>query len=158
MFSQDFRNVLLGLSIDGFNPFGNMSNSYSMWPVILYPYNYPPWKCMNMEFSMMSLLILGPISPRKDIDLYLQPLVDELKELWEIGVETYDASKGENFQMRATLLWTINDFPAYGMMSGWSTKGYMACLTCNKDICSLGLRSKICYMGYRHFLPSNHSW
>ena len=80
------------------------------------------------------------------------------KELWEIGVETYDASKGENFQMRAALLWTINDFPAYGMMSGWSTKGYMACPTCNKDICSHGLWSKICYMGHRRFLPSNHSW
>ena len=158
LFSQESRNVRLGLATDGFNPFGNMSNSYSMWPVILDPYNFPPWKCMKKEFSIMSLLIPGPISPGKDIDVYLQPLVDELKELWEIGVETYDASKGENFQMRAALLWTINDFPAYGMMSGWSTKGYMACPTRNKDICSLGLRSKICYMGHRRFLPSNHSW
>ena len=113
---------------------------------------------MKKEFSMMSLLIPEPISSGKDIDVYLQPLVDELKELWEIGVKTYDASKGENFQMQAALLWIINDFPAYGMMSGWSTKGYMACPTCNKDICSLGLRSKICYMGHRRFLPSSHSW
>ena len=59
--------------------------------------------------------------------------------------------------MRAALLWTINDFLAYGMMSGWSTIGNMACPTYNKDICSLGLRSKICYMGHRRFLPSNHS-
>ena len=113
---------------------------------------------MKKEFSMMSLLIPGPISPGKDIDVYMQPLVDELKELREIGVETYDASKGENFQMRAALLWTINDFPAFGMMSSWSTKGYMACPTCNKDKCSIGLRSKICHMGHRRFLPSNHSW
>ena len=103
LFSQESRNVRLGLATDGFNPFGNMSNSYSMWPVILYPYNFPPWKCMKKEFSIMSLLITGPISPGKDIDVYLQPLVDELKELWEIGVETSDASKGENFQMRAAL-------------------------------------------------------
>ena len=34
----------------------------------------------------------------------------------------------------------------------------MACPTCNKDICSLGLRSKICYMRHCRFLPSNHSW
>ena len=112
---------------------------------------------MKKEISMMSLLIPRPISPGKDIDVYLHPLVDELKELWEIGVETYDASKGENFQMRATLLWTLNDFPAFFMMFRWSTKGYMAFPTCNKDICSLGLRSKICYMGHRRFLPSNHS-
>ena len=35
LFSQDSRNVRLGLATYGFNPFGNMSNSYSMWPVIL---------------------------------------------------------------------------------------------------------------------------
>ena len=58
--------------------------------------------------------------------------------------------------MQAALLWTINDFPAYGMMSGWSTKGYMACPTCNKDICSLGLRSMCCLIVY--FLYSYYSY
>jgi len=24
-------------------------------------------------------------------------------------------------------MWTINDFPAYGMLSGWSTHGKLAC-------------------------------
>ena len=46
-FAAEPRNVRLGLATDGFNPFGNMSNSYSMWPVILVPYNLPPWKCMK---------------------------------------------------------------------------------------------------------------
>ena len=41
-FSQDPRNVRLGLATDGFNPFGTMSISYSMWPVVLVPYNMPP--------------------------------------------------------------------------------------------------------------------
>ncbi|KAL4278899.1 hypothetical protein GQ457_03G021490 [Hibiscus cannabinus] len=41
-FALDPRNVRLGLASDGFNPFGNMSTSYSMWPVILLPYNLPP--------------------------------------------------------------------------------------------------------------------
>ena len=40
---------------------------------------------------MLSLLILGPDQPGNEIDIYLKPLVDELKELWEEGVETYDA-------------------------------------------------------------------
>ncbi|XP_028076527.1 uncharacterized protein LOC114278638 [Camellia sinensis] len=31
-FFDDSRNVRLGLATDGFNPFGNMSTSYSMWP------------------------------------------------------------------------------------------------------------------------------
>ena len=41
-FSSEPRNVRLGLASDGFNPFGNMSNAYSMWLVIFVPYNLPP--------------------------------------------------------------------------------------------------------------------
>ncbi|XP_020243472.1 uncharacterized protein LOC109821720 [Asparagus officinalis] len=123
-FAKEIRNVRLGLASDGFNPFGNMSNAYSMWPVILMPYNLPPWLCMKESFFMMSLLILGPHAPGNDIDVFLRPLVDELKELWDNGVVTYDASKKQIFRMHAAILWTINDFPAYGNLSGWSTKGY----------------------------------
>ena len=53
---------------------------------------------------MLSLLIPGLHQPRNEIDIYLKPLVDELKELWEEGVETYDAYGKEHFQLRATLL------------------------------------------------------
>ena len=95
---------------------------------------------------MMSLLIPGRNSPRKDIDVYLRPLIDELKDLWEIGVRTFDSYKKEYFQMHASLLWTINDFPAYGDLSGWSTKGYLACPVCNDDAPSRKLRNKIRYM------------
>ena len=47
---------------------------------------------MKQTFFMLSLLIPGPTAPRNDIDIYLQPLIDELNDLWEVGVETYDAS------------------------------------------------------------------
>ncbi|GJY85197.1 transposase, Ptta/En/Spm [Tanacetum coccineum] len=49
------------------------------------------------------------------------PLIKELKTLWNDGVETYDAYRKNNFNMKATLLWTVSDFPAYAMLSGWST-------------------------------------
>ena len=51
-FARETRNVRLGLAADGFNPFGNMSLSYSMWPIILTTYNTPPWLCMK-ESSFM---------------------------------------------------------------------------------------------------------
>ena len=41
-FSLERCNVRLELATDGFNLFGNMNNNYSMWPVILIPYNLPP--------------------------------------------------------------------------------------------------------------------
>ncbi|XP_058776589.1 uncharacterized protein LOC131650901 [Vicia villosa] len=102
----------------------------------------------------------GPTSPGNDIDVYLQPLIDDLKELWDVGIETYDASSSSNFQLHAALLWTINDFPAYGMLSGWSTKGSLACPCCNKETisCHLKYSFKQCYMGHRRFLPTNHPW
>ena len=97
-FALEPRNVRLGLAIDRFNPFGNMNKNYSMWPVILIPYNLPPLLVMKEPYFMLSLLILGPHQPGNEIDIYLKPLVDELKELWEKGVETYDASNKSIFR------------------------------------------------------------
>ncbi|XXG72577.1 hypothetical protein AAC387_Pa07g1644 [Persea americana] len=92
MFGLEPRNVRLGLVSDGFNPFNTMSTAHSTWLIILIPYNLPPWMCMKQSFFMLSVLILGPKSLGSDTDVYLQPLIEELKELWIDGVETYDAS------------------------------------------------------------------
>ncbi|KAA0063910.1 uncharacterized protein E5676_scaffold1827G00430 [Cucumis melo var. makuwa] len=69
-FASDPRNVRLVLASDGFNPFDQMSH-----------YNLPQWKCMKETNFFMSLLIPGPKSPGREIDVYLQPLIEELKEL-----------------------------------------------------------------------------
>ncbi|GJU64370.1 hypothetical protein Tco_1246205 [Tanacetum coccineum] len=82
-FAKEPRNVRLGLAADGFNPFGNLSQAYSMWPVILTTYNLPPWLCMKESSFMLTLLIPGPKSPGKDIDVYLRPLIEDLKVLWD---------------------------------------------------------------------------
>jgi len=96
--------------------------------------------------------------PGKDINVFLRPLIDELKDLWNVGIETYDAASNTRFQMRATLLWTINDFPAYGNLSGWSTHGKKACPVCLEDTTSESITSKICFMGARRNLSLRHSW
>ena len=70
----------------------------------------------------MSLLIPGPKSLDREIDVYLQPLIEELKNLWTFGVRTYDCLTDQYFQLYAGLLWTINDFLAYGDLSGRSAK------------------------------------
>nr|GEW49263.1 hypothetical protein [Tanacetum cinerariifolium] len=64
----------------------------------------------------------------------LRSLIDDLKDLWaKPGVETIDVATGLKFNMRAMVLWTINDFPAQSSLSGWSGQGYKACPTCNED-------------------------
>jgi hypothetical protein len=159
-FASDSRNVRLGLASDGFNPFSNMSTSYSMWPVVLAPYNLPPWMCMKAPNLILALLILGPMAPGNEIDVYLRPLIDDLHELWDEGISTYDTLTKETFKLHAVLLWTINDFPAYENLFGWSTKGRLACPVCNKNTTFKRLKygNKTCYMGHRRWLPRGHIW
>ncbi|KAL8125097.1 hypothetical protein AgCh_012679 [Apium graveolens] len=84
---SEYRNMRLGVAIDGFNPSHTMNSMHSTWPI---------------------------------------PLIEELKELWKTGVEMYDAATNQVFTLRASVLWTIRDFPDYAMLSGWSTKGKLA--------------------------------
>nr|GEZ33431.1 hypothetical protein [Tanacetum cinerariifolium] len=158
-FAVEPRNVRLGLAADGFNPFGNLSQSYSMWPVILTTYNLPPWLCMKESYFMLALLIPGPKSPGKDIDVYLRLLIDDLKVLWaKPGVETIDVATGLKFNIRAMVLWTINDFPARSSLSRWSGQGYKACPTCNEDTPSVRVLGKTAYVGHKRFLKKPHKW
>lgn len=46
-FAEDPRNVKLGLASNGFNPYEQASNGYSIWPVVLVVYNLPPWACIS---------------------------------------------------------------------------------------------------------------
>ena len=82
---------------------------------------------MKDLYMILSLLILGRKAPRKKIDVYLRPLVDDLKELWNKGIKMYDTSMQHSFKLYATLLWTINDFLAYTNLTRWSTKGKLVC-------------------------------
>jgi Transposase family tnp2 len=86
---------------------------------------------MKDSYLFLSSLIPGPIGPGQKIDVYLQPLIEELKELWEEGMVTYDASLDEIFTLRVALLWTISDFPGYGYLSGYCVQGEFGCPNCN---------------------------
>ncbi|KAI5334200.1 hypothetical protein L3X38_024333 [Prunus dulcis] len=62
------------------------------------------------------------------------------------------------FTLRAAVMWTVNDFPAYAMVSGWSTKGYMACPVCKENITYGWHAGKVCYLGNQRWLPWDHEW
>ena len=69
---------------------------------------------MKRKFLMISLLISGPRQPENDIDVYLAPIIVDLKIMIEERIEAFDAYRQELFTLRAILLWIINDFLAYG--------------------------------------------
>ena len=105
---------------------------------------------------MLTLLILGLNSPGKDMNVFLRPVVDDLKDLWEQGVQTRNAIDNRVFNMRAALMWIVNDFPARSGLSGWRGQGYKACPTCNKKTPSIRVIGKEAYIGHRRFLPRSH--
>lgn len=160
-FAKQKRNVYLGLCTDGFSPFGMSGRQYSLWPVIVTPYNLPPDMCMQREFLFLSILVPGPKHPKRSLDVFMQPLIHELKELWCNGARTYDCSTKKNFKMRAVLMWTISDFPAYGMLSGWTTHGRLSCPYCMNRTEAFQLKHgrKTCWFDcHRRFLPINHPY
>nr|GEZ25229.1 hypothetical protein [Tanacetum cinerariifolium] len=71
------------------------NQAYNMWPVILTTYNLPPWLCMKGSSFMLMLLIHGPKSLGKDIDVYLRPLIEELKQICSATLMEDDMFKAQ---------------------------------------------------------------
>ena len=118
-FNSEPQNIRLGLAMDGVNPFGLRSSSWSTWPVVLVNYNIPPWLAIKKGHLLLSLVVPGKHKV-KNMDVYLAPLIVELLELWN-GIQIFDASK--RFGHRITtiqgiLMWTMHDWPGYGECSG----------------------------------------
>ncbi len=70
----------------------------------------------------------------------------------------WDEDKQEQFNLRALLFVTINDWPALSNLSGQSNKGYNACTHCMDETESTYLKHcrKVVYMGHCRFLVANH--
>ncbi|XP_019240729.1 PREDICTED: uncharacterized protein LOC109220717 [Nicotiana attenuata] len=134
-FASEPRNIRLGLCTDGFTPL----------------------------LSLLHHIHVGqcPRNTKTLIDVYLQPLIDELQLLWHQGIETYDISTKQNFRLHAALMWTINNFPAYGMLFGWSTAGNLSCPCCMEDTKAFTLKhggKNTWFDCHSRFLPMNHEF
>ena len=131
-FARDPRSVRLGLSTDGFEPYSTNSSPYSCWPVFIMPYNLPPNKCLKQGFIFLALVIPGPKHPKKKINMFLRPLIEELKELWQ-GIDAYDSHLKCRFNLHAAYLWSIHDYLAYGIFAGWCVHSRLSCPICMDD-------------------------
>ncbi|XP_074323373.1 uncharacterized protein LOC141660298 [Apium graveolens] len=126
-------------------------------------YRWPAFgsEARNIRLALSAdVLISGPHEPGNDVDVYLQPLIDDLKKLWEGVPNVYDAYTKSYFTLKGILIWTINDFPAYGNLSGCVNKGYLCCPICGDDIIAkyLSHSRKMCYQGHRRYQPINHPY
>ncbi|XP_076929363.1 uncharacterized protein LOC143593694 [Bidens hawaiensis] len=152
---QDPRSLRLGIAANGVDV--NRGNRHhSVWPVLAVIYNLPPWLCMKRNLIMLSILISG--TPGNDIDVFLAPLIEYLQQLFNMGVETYDAYARERFTLHAVVLWTIKDYPSLGTLCGCPYSGFFGCVVCGKETNCVRLKrsNKQSYGGYIRYLPYDH--
>jgi len=92
-FARNPCNIRLGLAFDGVNPYVDLSTNHFTWLVLLLNYNMPPWLTTKKFFVMLILLILAnDFVKNENINVYLQPLVEELEKLWK-GVKACDVTR-----------------------------------------------------------------
>ena len=98
--------------MDGVNPYSLQNTNYSIWPIVVINNNIPPRFFMKNENIMLALIFLGRRKV-KNMDVYLQPLVDELKELWE-EIHVYDVSRpittARSFTLYGIFYYTTHDY------------------------------------------------
>jgi hypothetical protein len=86
------------------------------------PYNLVPNKCLKQGFIFLVLVILGRKLLKKQMNIFLYLLMEELKELWQ-GVDPYDCHIKCRLNLRSAYLWSIRDYLAYGKFSSWCVHG-----------------------------------
>ena len=160
-FAAVHTNLRLGLVGDGITPYRNNAIKHSTWVLLITVYNLPPWLLTKKFFLSLVLLIPGPKSPTaENIDVFLAPIIRDLQKLW-VGVPAINMAMPEGnrrFTLRAMLIWTVNDYPAYGLLSGQQVSGYKGCPLCGPQTCAEHAPhlSKMIFLGSRRYLDMDH--
>jgi hypothetical protein len=89
-FGSESRNVRFALSTDGMNPFGENGTVHNTRLVILTMYNLPTWFCHKRMYLILSILIQVLKQVGIDIDVFLEPLMEDMAKLWNEGVRMWD--------------------------------------------------------------------
>ena len=106
--------------MDGVNPYSLQNTNYYIWHVVVINNNIPPWFSMKNKHLMLALIIPSRTKV-KNMDVYLESPVDELKELWD-GINVYDISRPiaveRSFTLYGICAYMTHDYPGLGVRSG----------------------------------------
>ena len=121
--------LAVSLNVDWFQPYSRVTDSIGV--IYLSILNLPRQVRYKQENILLVGIIPGPKEPKQNINSYLSPLVDELKEFW-IGVSTkiFDEI---NVTVRIALICVACDIPAVRKTCGFV--GHRAILGCSKCLC-----------------------
>ena len=116
------------------------------------PYNYiaiqnlPQSERYTSENALLIGVIPGPHEPKKTVNTYLKPLVNEVFELWKGNIML--SSSGVPVLVRAALICTSCDIPASRNVSGFvGHSAYHACSRCLKPFPIEKFGGKVDYSG-----------
>ena len=112
-FKGDPRGISLSLCTDSTNPFSKEKVSYSMWPITLTLLNFP-FHIRNLSTSIILAGIIPGKSEPKNIDPYIEILVDEITSL--NNKLCFDAYQEENFNLKVDILLHVLDYPGHNKL------------------------------------------
>ena len=150
-FKDEEQSLRLSIDMDGVNPYSLQNTSYSICPIVVIKNNIPPWLSMKNEHLMLYLIVLGRRQV-KNMDVYVQPLIDELKELWE-GIHVYDVSRPiateRSFTLYDICAYTTPDYLGLGVCSG-KLHVYLFVYICNNIVSHINLIHCNCFDLHDH--------
>ena len=140
-------NFCFTMNVDWFNPYKD--TEYSAGAIYLAIQNLPRTDRYLMENVLLIGMIPGPKEPEKDINTFLQPLIDDLKILHK-GVTIRNANSFfGSTTIRGMLICIGSDLPATrkicGFLSYNATKG---CSKCLKEFPTAKFGEKPNYSGF----------
>ena len=140
------NNLALGLGCDWFQPYKHVT--YSIGVLFLVIFNLPRKERFKMENVILLGLIPGASEPKKVMNSYIGPFVQDLLEFWE-GIMIWSNLSQSFVKIRLALICVMCDIPATRKVCGFAghsaTHGCSKCLKeFNFGICD----NKLDYSGY----------
>lgn len=128
-FLAERNNLAFSLNVDWFQPYKLTQSSVGV--VYLTVLNLPRSIRNAQRYTLLIGIIPGPHEPRRDINSFLRPLVDELKLLW-VGqyIKIPSISESQLQLVRGAILCVACDLPASKKVAGFL--GHTAKLGCSK--------------------------
>jgi hypothetical protein len=108
---RNYRDLFFALSFDGYQPFVD-DQKYSMWPLVLTPYNFHPKLRYELGVTHVCGIISGTRSKEVKLDMrsFLGIICDEISYYQKYGIDTYDAHRDENFMCKPYIVKAVTDF------------------------------------------------
>ena len=140
------HNLGLILNIDWFNPYKH--SPYSVGAIYLVVLNLPRTERYKVENLILVGIIPGPSEPPLNLNSYMEPLVEELLQLWDCGIKVSSGDVSD-IVVKAALLCVSCDTPAVRKVCGFlGHSARRGCSKCTREFECSHFGEKPCYAGF----------